>query len=132
MKRIWIALLCMLAAGWAGAAQAQEGHSGEGHSSGGSAAVMDPAKIVNQGLPDKGVAPCKSCHGENGKSPIPMYPHLGGQYQDYLMQALKDYRSGARKNPTMNQQAGSLTDGQIEVLAGYFANQKTILNTLPR
>jgi len=127
MKRICIALVCMLALGWMGAVQAEEGHSSEGAGS-----SLSAKEIVNQGIPSKGVAPCKSCHGETGKSPIPMYPHLAGQYQDYMAQVLTDYRSGTRSNATMNQQAGSLSDAQIEALAGYFANQKTILAALPK
>lgn len=127
MKRIWILFLCMLTAGWMGAAQAEEGHS-----SGGGTADVSAKKIVNKGLPAKGVAPCKSCHGETGKSPVPMYPHLAGQYKDYMVQALQDYRSGDRTNATMNQQAGSLSDAQIEALAGYYASQKDELATLPR
>jgi cytochrome c553 len=126
MKRIWIALLCMLAMAWLAPAQAEDAHS----SGGGSQASAE--EIVNQGIPDKGVAPCKSCHGETGKSPIPMYPHLAGQYQDYMAQVLKDYRDGERTNATMNQQAGSLSDAQIEALAGYFANQKVVLSVLPK
>ncbi len=31
----------------------------------------------------------------------PSYPKLGGQYPDYLAKALRDYKSGARKNPIM-------------------------------
>jgi cytochrome c553 len=127
MKRIGIALMCMLTAGWLGAAQAEQGHSAN---SGGSSVSAE--EIVNQGIPSEGVAPCKSCHGETGKSPVPMYPHLAGQYKDYMAQVLKDYRSGERTNATMNQQAGALTDSQIEALAAYFANQKSAVATLPK
>ena len=41
---------------------------------------------------------CQACHGMDGNSPIPDYPKLGGQYPDYLAKALRDYKSGARKN----------------------------------
>jgi cytochrome c553 len=127
MKRICIALLCMLTLGWLGNAQAEEGHSSASKGAGPSA-----EEIVNQGISDKGVAPCKSCHGQTGKSPIPMYPHLAGQYKDYMAQVLKDYRAGDRTNATMNQQAGSLSDAQIEALAGYYAAQKDVLAVLPQ
>ncbi len=102
----------------------------------GSAQAEDPMalaeRIVNEGLPDQGVSACKACHGAKGKSPIPTNPHLAGQHRSYLAHALRQYRSGERENPVMTQQAGSLTDRQIEALAGYFATRRTVLTTLPK
>ena len=40
---------------------------------------------------------CAACHGMDGNSPTPDYPKLGGQYEDYLAKALRDYKSGERK-----------------------------------
>ena len=127
MKRTAIALMCMLVGGWAGAAQAEEAHGSADKGSGASA-----KEIVNQGLSDQGVAPCKSCHGETGKSPTPMYPHLAGQYKDYMVQALKGYRSGDRTNSIMNGQAAALSDAQIEALAAYYTDKEPSVATLPR
>ncbi len=44
---------------------------------------------------------CAACHGMDGNSPTPDYPKIGGQYEDYLAKALRDYKSGARKNAIM-------------------------------
>ena len=45
---------------------------------------------------------CAACHGIDGNSPTrPTIPKLAGQYPDYLAKALRDYKSGARKNPIM-------------------------------
>lgn len=42
---------------------------------------------------------CVSCHGNAGKKALlPNYPVLAGQNSEYLLQQLKDIRSGARKN----------------------------------
>ena len=87
-------------------------------------------KLVMEGNSAQGVAPCQTCHGADGRSNVPMYPHLAGQYRDYLAQALREYRSGARKNPTMNQQAKGLSDAQIEGLAAYYAERKPVLEPL--
>ena len=66
---------------------------------------------------------CATCHGADGKTPLqPAYPKIAGQYKDYLVQSLKDYRSGARKNPIMTGQAAALSDADIMNLADYYAN----------
>lgn len=74
---------------------------------------------------------CFACHGENGDKPLlPDYPILSGQYADYLVQALKSYRSGRRQHPIMNAQvmALGLTDADIEGLAAYFSAKKGLIN----
>lgn len=80
---------------------------------------------------DDKLASCAACHGENGDKPLaPDYPILAGQYGDYLEAALKDYRSGRRKNPIMSMQVEmlKLTDGDIEKLAAYFSSKKGLKN----
>ena len=46
-------------------------------------------------------APCQACHGADGNGTGPQFPRLAGQYQDYLLQALMEYKDGERKNPIM-------------------------------
>ena len=70
---------------------------------------------------------CQACHGMDGNSQVPDYPKLGGQYPDYLMKALRDYKSGARKNPIMAGFAATLSDKDIENVAAYFASQPPTL-----
>jgi cytochrome c553 len=68
-------------------------------------------------------APCAACHGADGNSAVPDFPRLAGQQPDYLVKALKDYQSGARKNAIMAPQAANLTDQDIADLAAYFSTQ---------
>jgi cytochrome c553 len=70
---------------------------------------------------------CQACHGLDGNSQTPDYPKLGGQYPDYLQKALRDYKSGARKNPIMAGFAAALTDKDIENLAAYYASQPAVV-----
>jgi cytochrome c553 len=65
---------------------------------------------------------CAACHGDGNKTLDGTYPRLAGQYADYLEKALKDYRSGKRKNPVMMGQAAALTDQEIADLAAYFGS----------
>ncbi len=73
---------------------------------------------------------CIACHGEDGSSPAPQFPRIGGQYADYLKKSLEDYKSGARKNPIMLGIASQLSEEDMENLAAYFASQKGPLTTL--
>lgn len=70
--------------------------------------------------PEK-AATCAACHGADGRAVIPTYPTLAGQYSNYLVQALREYRAGTRKNAVMAAQATALTDDDIKELADYFA-----------
>lgn len=67
---------------------------------------------------------CVGCHGINGKSNNPLYPHLKGQQKMYLIKALKAYRDGERNDPMMSSFAKSLSDGDIEDLAAYYSGFK--------
>jgi cytochrome c553 len=71
---------------------------------------------------------CQACHGLDGNSAVADYPKLGGQYPDYLMKALRDYKSGARKNPIMAGFAATLTDKDIENVAAYYSTQPPVLS----
>jgi cytochrome c553 len=64
---------------------------------------------------------CQTCHGLDGLGKLPEAPHLAAQPAVYLVKALKDYRSGARKNEMMSVVAPALSDQDIADLAAYFA-----------
>lgn len=67
---------------------------------------------------------CLGCHGIEGyRNAYPSFrvPKLGGQKAGYLVIALQGYRSGERPHPTMQAQATSLTDKQIQDVSAYLA-----------
>ncbi len=73
----------------------------------------------------KAEAQCAACHAKDGNwnSPIdPSYPKLAGQYKDYVVQALTQYRGGSRKNAIMAGQAANLTDNEINDLAAFVSS----------
>ncbi|MBE7525879.1 MAG: cytochrome c [Gammaproteobacteria bacterium] len=72
---------------------------------------------------------CASCHGADGNSPAPNFPKIGGQYRTYLEKALKDYKSGNRKDPVMAGMAANLSPADIENLAFYYSSQPGTLNS---
>jgi cytochrome c553 len=67
---------------------------------------------------------CAACHGADGVSTIASFPKLAGQNRDYIYHALKDYKSGKRKNPIMAGQVQPLSDDDMLDLAMYFSKQK--------
>lgn len=69
-------------------------------------------------------APCAACHGADGNSTDPNFPLLAGQYADYMVKALEDYKSGARKNAIMAGFAAGLSRKDRQDLAAYYSSQK--------
>ena len=68
---------------------------------------------------------CTGCHGIPGYNNVyPTYkvPKIGGQNYEYLVAALKAYRNGERDHATMEAQASSMNDGDIEDVSAYFAS----------
>ena len=62
---------------------------------------------------------CAACHGANGISTSDQFPILAGQYKDYLIQALHEYKNGGRNNPIMKGMASGLSDQDIKDVAEY-------------
>ncbi|KAA2286012.1 c-type cytochrome [Arenimonas fontis] len=76
---------------------------------------------------------CASCHGPTGNESLDgTYPKLAGQHADYLVKALRDYRSGERNNPIMAGFAGGLSDQDIDDLAAFYASQPGDLHDLSK
>ncbi len=67
---------------------------------------------------------CAACHGATGVSAVPMDPNLAGQKEVYLVKQLKDFKSGARKDPVMSAMAAPLSDDDVANLAAYFSSLK--------
>jgi cytochrome c553 len=70
---------------------------------------------------------CEGCHGIAGyRTAYPVVytaPKLGGQAAAYIVKALKDYASGARKHPSMNGVAASLSEQDMADLAAYYSGE---------
>jgi cytochrome c553 len=75
---------------------------------------------------------CQTCHGLDGKAKIPEAPNLGGQSKMYLVKALRDYRSGARKNEMMSLVASTLKDDDIDDLAAFYSALEGIAAPPPK
>lgn len=64
-----------------------------------------------------------SCHGPSGKS-AGAIPSLAGLEKGYFVQAMKDFKSGARPASIMKKHAAGYTDAEYEAMGAYFAGLK--------
>ena len=88
-------------------------------------AMAAPAQAQDPNQARGLAATCTPCHGTEGRSVGGVPPSLAGQSKDYLLQALKDFKSDKRSGTTiMHQHAKGYTDAQLELIAGYFAGMK--------
>jgi cytochrome c553 len=76
---------------------------------------------------DNPATQCAACHGPDGvSSPDDPQgaPILAGQYPDYIVQALHEYKTGERQNPIMSGFAAGLDKQQMETIAHFYAEQE--------
>lgn len=67
---------------------------------------------------------CLGCHGipfQTNVYPTYFVPRIKGQTAGYIESALLAYRDGSRKHATMQAQANTLSDEDIQNVAAYFA-----------
>src|SRR5262245_59948856 len=72
---------------------------------------------------------CNGCHGiPNYKNVYPTYsvPKLHGQRPEYLLAALKAYKSGERSHGTMHSQASSMSEQDMADIAAYLAGTNVL------
>ena len=67
---------------------------------------------------------CATCHGQNGQPIDPKtMPIIWGQFENFLMKQLHDYRAGDRDNAIMKAFAQGLTQEELRPAARYFAGK---------
>jgi cytochrome c553 len=76
---------------------------------------------------------CLGCHGIEGyRNAYPSFrvPRLAGQGTAYLESALRAYRDGARPHPTMQAQASSMSDEDIDNLVAWLGSSEVVHDTM--
>lgn len=87
----------------------------------GKALPVSAAKAGDAGAGKSVAAACSACHGNSGASVNPEWPNLAGQNDDYLVNSLKAFKEGARKNDLMSPMAAGLSDTDMRNVAAYFS-----------
>ncbi len=71
---------------------------------------------------------CVACHGKAGKKPtMGSYPKLNGQNKDYLINQMKDIKSGKRSNSqsaVMKGVIANVSKKEIKAIAKYLSKVK--------
>ena len=79
-----------------------------------------PASAQDANLGRNLAASCVTCHGKNATGT----GTLDGMPKSQLMQAMKDFKSGARPATLMHQLSKGYTEQQVELIGEYFSKQK--------
>jgi cytochrome c553 len=94
----------------------------------GAEVVQEVAEVESPGAVLYRTKTCLTCHGEQGNKPLlPDYPEIAGQNVPYLLQQMKDIKSGERANGQSIAMKGIMhlvNDEELVLLAEY-------INTLP-
>ena len=84
----------------------------------------------NEAAPALATGVCAACHGPQGRSVSPVFPHLAGQQSAYLSLQLDAFRGHQRGDPLaqayMWGMASQLSDDAIKSLSDYYAAQKPL------
>ncbi len=68
---------------------------------------------------------CGGCHGADGMSIDPAFPHLAGQYAGYIYKQTLDFQLGNRGDDTMSAMASMVSDSQdLKDISAYYASLK--------
>jgi cytochrome c553 len=90
--------------------------------------AQTPAAQGDAAAGKKKNAMCQGCHGIAGwRTAFPeVYhvPKIAGQHPQYIVSALKAYKSGERTNETMKSIAAQLSDKDMEDLAAYYGTAR--------
>jgi sulfide dehydrogenase cytochrome subunit len=68
------------------------------------------------------VGSCFGCHGSEGHSPGAI-PSIAGKSPEFIEQALRGFRAGARPGTVMSRHATGYSDEEIRLIANYFSAQ---------
>ena len=106
MKHVLIMVLASLAVSFSATVQA-DGHKLKG----------DPVAGKARS------ATCVACHGADGNSYGPDWPHLAGQHANYIAKQVLAFQEGKRSDPTMSAMVAGISKNDIDDIAAFFASK---------
>lgn len=80
-----------------------------------------PTPVAPAGSAQERFAACLACHGEGGRSIMPLTPSLAGQHSFYAITQLFLFREGRRSNPAMTAIAKGMSDADMRAFADLIA-----------
>jgi cytochrome c553 len=94
--------------------------------------VSDSPRLTEQMLKvGRSVAAvCANCHGEGGNSLKPDIPNLAGQNPSYLLEQIRKFSIGLRRNEFMEGMIKALTADEKIGMVVFYSSQKVNVNTV--
>lgn len=95
-----------------------------------SALIKAGEKIFLKGNSKTGLYGCVNCHGKNGRGKSPknhVFPVIGRQHKEYLVNQLKAFKKGERSNDPagmMGDIAKKMSDKEIDAVTEYLSSLK--------
>ena len=90
--------------------------------------LLSPAAFALDGAQLYKTKTCLTCHGKDGKTPVlASYPKIAGQNEAYVLQQMKDIKSGARANGMTAAMKGIMhlvNDEEMAALAKYISTMQ--------
>ncbi|OOZ42683.1 c-type cytochrome [Solemya elarraichensis gill symbiont] len=81
-------------------------------------------KLIYKGDPERLLKACVACHGRKGNGGQFNHPRINGQYKEYLVTTMTEFKEEGRSNDIysrMRYVSEVLTEEEIEALASYYA-----------
>lgn len=84
--------------------------------------VAQGKTLFEQGVPERNIAACASCHGPNAEGRS-IFPRLAGQHAPYLVRQLVVIQKQLRASPIMHGIIKDLKPGEMEAVAAYLQSR---------
>jgi cytochrome c553 len=85
---------------------------------GDTALVANGKKLYEQGVPDRSIAACATCHGPNAQGNA-IFPRLAGQHAQYVLRQLTVIQSHLRESPVMHGIIKDLKPDEMKAVAAF-------------
>ncbi|HUN26028.1 MAG TPA: c-type cytochrome [Steroidobacteraceae bacterium] len=83
--------------------------------------IASGQRIFQQGIPEKGIPACATCHGDHAQGNGP-FPRLADQHAEYLLKQMLVIQSVLRLAPVMHGVIKDLSREQMRAVAEYLAS----------
>ncbi len=90
------------------------------------AAKKAPVKTLSGATGAMLASTCEGCHGTAGNSNGPATPSIAGMSEDYLVEAMEEFREDDTKSTIMGRVAKGYTNEEIALMAAHFANTQYV------
>lgn len=89
------------------------------------ALIVLPQTVIADEVAARSIAAtCAACHGTTGHSITKSVETLAGRPKERIIELMQAFKTGKKPATIMQQISKGYTDQQIELVAGYFAEQK--------